>query len=183
MTVGELIEKLKTVDSSLKVVVSDDDELNGHHECFFETYWLIDDFSENLFLFQQNGLSKANALIAICSKLAHEATDHVISCAREAISSGARHVVVLTHVPPWIHAHFHEGKPGSEEFHPYFTNGVMGAALEELANEHSEVQFTVFSGHTHGTAYKKVTKNMSCFVQAADYGNPVFERVVIKCEN
>lgn len=140
---------------------------------------LIDDFAQHIFMQLISGNSTTGATIGMCSKLAHEATAHVVTSASNAISSGAEHVVVLTHVPLWESVHTYQNKPGEEDVHPYFTNEVMGKELTRLAGEHSNVQFTVFAGHTHGAARAKILPNLSCFVQAAEYGDPTFERVVI----
>lgn len=81
-------------------------------------------------------------------------------------------VIVITHVPPWVQAHRHDGKSGSPAAHPWYTSKVMGHVIEEAARSHPKVKFDVFCGHTHGACDVKIRPNLRCHVGHSDYGSP-----------
>jgi predicted phosphohydrolase len=87
-------------------------------------------------------------------------------------------LVVLTHVPPWVEAHRHDGKSGSPGAHPWYTSKLMGDAIEEVASRHPHVTFEVFCGHTHGRFDHRVSENIVCHVGGSEYGSPGVSGIV-----
>lgn len=110
-------------------------------------------------------------IISLSRKIAFEAVERM----RASLSSAAQShetVAVLTHVPPWIAAHRHDGKGGSPLAHPWYTSKLMGDLIEEIALSHPRTKFEVFCGHTHGHHDVQISHNVNCHVGGADYGSP-----------
>ncbi len=106
-------------------------------------------------------------------RLGREAADslapQILAAARN-----SEQVVVLTHVPPFREACWHEGQISSETWLPGFTCGAMGEMLAGMAVEHPACQFTVLCGHTHGSGVAQIKDNLVVHTQAAEYGRPGF---------
>jgi len=81
-------------------------------------------------------------------------------------------VYVLTHVPPWQEAAWHQGKPSDDVWVPHFSCITMGEMLDQWANEHPEVHTIVLCGHTHGAGYIERRSNLVCWTGEAEYGSP-----------
>lgn len=90
-----------------------------------------------------------------------------------------RRIVVLTHVPPFRQACWHEGKISDENWLPGFTCGAIGQILLEAAAAHPECEFTVLCGHTHGSGSARIADNLVVHTQAAEYGKPDFVPIEI----
>lgn len=156
------------------------DALNGDgkNSNFMMNDWFnIKEYSENLDVDYTSfgpriSLESRFKIIEISQALASEAVTRVLLGLRDAVGMGFKEIVVLTHVPPWSAAHVHEGRPGSLNAMPWFTSKLMGDALEEFAEKHSDVNFTVLCGHTHGRTTVRVSDNVICHVGHSDYVNP-----------
>jgi predicted phosphohydrolase len=83
-------------------------------------------------------------------------------------------VVVLTHVPPFPEAAWHEGAHSSDDWLPGFSCGALGDELLVAANKHPDTVFTVLCGHTHGEGSAEVRPNLVVHTQGAEYGAPGF---------
>lgn len=89
-----------------------------------------------------------------------------------AVITGARRIIVATHVPPWTCAAMHEGLPSSPDYTPYFVCTATGDVLVEAAGAHPDVQFEVLCGHSHGAGDTLVCPNLRVRTGAAEYGRP-----------
>jgi predicted phosphohydrolase len=118
------------------------------------------------------------AICEISRKLAHEATMHVRGGIAAAVKAGYKNIIVATHVPPFWEFHRHEGAPGSAEANPWFTSQLMGNMLRDAASFHSDVNFKVLCGHTHGKCVGQIGENLSVLVGGAEYGNPIVQQVI-----
>ncbi len=87
------------------------------------------------------------------------------------------HVVLVTHVPPFREACWHEGEISDDEWLPHFTSKAMGDALLEIMRDHPTRQLTVLCGHTHGRGETRPAENMLVLTGGAEYGSPGIERV------
>jgi len=83
-------------------------------------------------------------------------------------------VVVLTHVPPFREACWHEGQISDDAWLPHFSCGAMGEMLREVALQNPTCRFTVLCGHTHGDGIAQIESNLVVHTQAAVYGDPGF---------
>jgi hypothetical protein len=82
-----------------------------------------------------------------------------------------RHVIVLTHVPPFLQTSLHGGK-FNETGLPFFCCLAAGKVLREVAKTFDQVQFTVLSGHSHQEARVRILPNLEAIVQGAQYRKP-----------
>ena len=83
-------------------------------------------------------------------------------------------VIVLTHVPPFREACWHEGQISNDDWLPFFTCKAIGDMLSELALAHPQKQLHVLCGHTHGSGEVQIHPNLKVTTGEAVYGNPDF---------
>jgi 3',5'-cyclic AMP phosphodiesterase CpdA len=91
----------------------------------------------------------------------------------------ARHIIVATHVPPFMAAIPERGRLSKPEWHPLLVCGATGAALLEFATRHPEHRVTVLAGHTHTARDAQILSNLRCLVAAARYGAPTVSTITI----
>jgi Icc protein len=91
---------------------------------------------------------------------------------RAAIAAGAMRLIVLTHVPPYVEACRHLGKPSDTYALPWFSSQVIGDALDQIAEEFFHVKIEVLCGHTHDQFYYKHKDNLTVHVAWSEYGDP-----------
>lgn len=143
---------------------------DGRHGDFLATPIRLND---HRLIAELSGLPRPTLLQRIRA-LGAEAADHLQADITAAIRGGATRLVVLTHVPPFVEACWHEGatpEPGSP-WVPDFTCGATGAVLRTLAESHPGVDFLVLCGHTHGAGTTAIRDNLRVRTGAADYGSP-----------
>ena len=86
-------------------------------------------------------------------------------------------MVVLTHVPPFAEACWHEGKRSDPEWLPWFTCVAMGTMLRRVAEEHPSVRFEVYCGHTHSSGVHRERENLVVHSGRGRYGTTFVEGV------
>jgi predicted phosphohydrolase len=86
----------------------------------------------------------------------------------------SRQVIVLTHVPPFREATWHEGRHSDDQWLPGFSCGAMGDLLLATAAKNPDCRFTVLCGHTHGQGMAEMAPNLIVHTQGAEYGSPDF---------
>lgn len=87
------------------------------------------------------------------------------------------HVVLLTHVPPWREACWHEGEISDDEWLPHFTCKALGDAVVEVMRERPDRHLTVLCGHTHSSGECRPLDNVTVLTGGAEYGRPEIQRV------
>lgn len=108
--------------------------------------------------------------------LGDAAAAHIRRVLPEALARFPR-VVLLTHVPPWREACWHEGRISDDEWAPHFTCRAVGEAIVEAMRAHPDRELTVLCGHTHGDGETRPLPNIHCITGGAQYGNPQITRV------
>jgi 3',5'-cyclic-AMP phosphodiesterase len=88
------------------------------------------------------------------------------------------HIIVLTHVPPFREACWHEGQISDANWLPHFTCKAVGDALVEVMAGAPEHRMTVLCGHTHSTGEAQVLPNLHVLTGAAIYGKPMIQRMM-----
>jgi 3',5'-cyclic-AMP phosphodiesterase len=78
-------------------------------------------------------------------------------------------VIVLTHVPPWPDACWHEGRQSDAWALPRFCWQAGGNVISQAAQQMPETQFIVLCGHTHSDGIWKM-KNLTCHTAGSAYG-------------
>jgi predicted phosphohydrolase len=119
------------------------------------------------------------AILKKSQELALEATQHVHDGIKAAIRYHDK-IIVMTHFPPFVESHMHEGRPGGMTALPWYTSKIMGDMLLNAAQTFPNKQFVVLAGHTHGKWDGQIRehKNLHCHVGHADYGRPEVQLVL-----
>ena len=144
-----------------------DGRLGDYHSSMVE-------LSDFLYIKEVTGLSKSERLQRI-GALGDEAAQHLTEVLPEALASD--HVVVLTHVPPWAEAAWHEGGHSGPEWLPFFSCKAVGEVLRATMLSHPNKEMTVLCGHTHGGGVSQILPNLVVYTGAARYGHPVAQGV------
>jgi predicted phosphohydrolase len=112
-------------------------------------------------------------------ELGANAADHIRLNVLKAWRNGARRILILTHVPPFLEASYFRGKPSVAHAAPFYVNKVLGQTLLEIAEELPQVHLEVFAGHTHGRRIYEARENLTVRVGNARYGRlPTWQAVV-----
>ena len=122
-----------------------------------------------------NGLDKLTRWEKLKS-LGDEAAAHVRRVLPLAFARFNR-VVLLTHVPPFPRACWHDGQISDEQWMPHFTCHAVGEAIVECVKAHPSKRLTVLCGHTHGEGETWPRENLHVITGGAEYGQPAITRV------
>jgi len=90
-----------------------------------------------------------------------------------------RNVIILTHVPPFRDACWHEGKISDDEFLPHFTCQAVGDVLFSIMQRHPQCSATILCGHTHGHGEATILPNLHVKTGGAEYGQPKVQEVLV----
>lgn len=111
-------------------------------------------------------------------QLGEEAARHLKkSCL--AAAGQHRHIIVLTHVPPFPQSLDNDGEIDEASL-PFFCCQSAGKALREVADAYPEVRFTVLSGHTHQKSRVRISQNLEALVQEAHYHSPTSRTLILQ---
>lgn len=115
-------------------------------------------------------------LFDILRELGAHSVAHIHDRVIKAYKTGARRILILTHVPPFPEASYYKGRPSEPAAMPFFVNQALGEALLELAEEFPKAKFEVYAGHTHGKREYHACPNLVVRVGNARYGRlPTFQ--------
>jgi 3',5'-cyclic-AMP phosphodiesterase len=89
-----------------------------------------------------------------------------------------KHVVVVTHVPPFRESCWHEGQISDDNWLPFFSCKAVGDTLLEAMTAAPDRQMTVLCGHTHGCGEAQILPNLRVLTGGARYGAPAVQRVL-----
>ncbi|HEY3448883.1 MAG TPA: metallophosphoesterase [Myxococcales bacterium] len=115
--------------------------------------------------------------LARLGKLGDEAAEHLRSVLWPALEEHRR-AVVLTHVPPFPEACWHDGQMSDPEWLPYFCCMAAGQALREAALAFPKREILVLCGHTHSGGEVEILPNLKVLTAGAEYGKPRIDRVI-----
>jgi 3',5'-cyclic-AMP phosphodiesterase len=87
----------------------------------------------------------------------------------EALPKSASCVIILTHVPPWPEACWHEGRQSDAYALPRFCWHAGGVVISQAAERMPQTQFIVLCGHTHSDGIWK-HGNIICHTAGSAYG-------------
>lgn len=110
--------------------------------------------------------------------LGDAAAEHFRNLLPQALSRFS-HLLVLTHVPPFRQACWHEGKISSDDYLPHFSCKAVGDVLVEMMQAHPERKMTVLCGHTHSSGEAEILPNLHVRTGAAVYGRPQIQDVLV----
>jgi len=89
-----------------------------------------------------------------------------------------RRIVVVTHVPPFAEAAWHEGQPSAPAWAPFFACKATGVVLLDFAERRADREFVVLCGHTHGAGEYAPLPNLRVTTGGAEYGEPRVQGVM-----
>lgn len=107
-------------------------------------------------------------------RLGDEAAAHLSRVLPLALERFER-VIVLTHVPPFARACWHQGRVSDPDWLPHFTCVATGEVIEQAARAHPERQLVVLCGHTHSAGVARILPNLVVHTGGADYGAPTVQ--------
>jgi len=114
----------------------------------------------------------------LLGRLGDEAAAHF----REALLAAFtrfRTVVLITHVPPFREACWHDGQISGDEWLPLFASHAPGEVLRSVMAARPDRKLIVLCGHTHGEGYADILPNLRVLTGGADYGAPVLQPEVV----
>ena len=104
-------------------------------------------------------------------EVADEASDHFRRTLPRALDM-AQHVIVVTHVPPFAEAAWHDGEQSGPFWLPFFACKVVGDVLREAMESYPDSRMTVLCGHTHGGGVVQIMPNLKVLTGRSEYGLP-----------
>jgi 3',5'-cyclic-AMP phosphodiesterase len=87
-------------------------------------------------------------------------------------------LILLTHVPPFEAACWHEGRISDKDWLPHFTCKAVGDVLVRWMQERPDRHLTVLCGHTHGRGVAQILPNLLVSTGGAVYGSPKVEAFI-----
>ena len=122
------------------------------------------------------GLSKSERG-RVLEQMGDEAAQHFRNVLPEALKR-YKHVIVLTHVPPFPQASLYQGQPSDKHGLPHFCCQAVGEVLQECIAKHPSTKMTVLCGHTHEAADVHILPNLRVLAGAAEYSHPKLQQVL-----
>ncbi|MBF0387874.1 MAG: metallophosphoesterase [Candidatus Omnitrophica bacterium] len=110
--------------------------------------------------------------------LAEEAAAHFKQALPQALKAH-RHIIVVTHVPPFKEACWHQGRPSEDDWLPFFACKAVGDVLKDVMEQNPASEMTVFCGHTHGLGACQILPNLKVLTGSAEYGSPQIQRSIV----
>lgn len=132
--------------------------------------------NDHLLIRELSGLDR-DELLARLNRLGDEAADHLRVVLPLALDAHER-VILLTHVPPFVEACWHEGKTSDGNWAPFFTCKAVGDVLLETMPKRPDRQLTVLCGHSHGAGRAQLLPNLEVLTGRAEYGAPEIQTVI-----
>jgi len=87
-------------------------------------------------------------------------------------------VYILTHVPPFQAAAWHEGHPSDDNFAPHFSCKATGETIVKIMSQSPDKKAIVLCGHTHGRGKYLPIDNVTVITCPAEYRYPRIGGVV-----
>jgi 3',5'-cyclic-AMP phosphodiesterase len=115
--------------------------------------------------------------IAKLNALGDEAAAHFRTVLPDALAR-YRELLVLTHVPPFREACWHQGGISADDWLPHFSCKAVGDALASVMQAHPDRRMTVLCGHTHSPGEAQILPNLRVLTGGARYGSPAVARVL-----
>ncbi len=88
-----------------------------------------------------------------------------------------RRAILVTHVPPFEQACWHEGEISDDDFLPHFVCKAAGDVMRDVMTSRPENELLVLCGHTHGEGEAQILPNLQVLTGGAEYGAPEVQRV------
>ena len=96
-----------------------------------------------------------------------------------AVKLNPKHLIVLTHVPPYRETCMHMGEISDGDWLPYFSCKIIGDVLTDIATQHPSIEFLVLCGHTHSESNYQPLDNLTVKTGKVEYQYPEVQEVII----
>jgi predicted phosphohydrolase len=127
----------------------------------------------------REGITRREKLTQKLRQLGDRSADMLREPLVRAVTEYSR-VIVLTHVPPFRDACWHDGTISEEDWLPYFTCKAIGDLILRAAVEHPSCSITVLCGHTHSGGKVQMLPNLTVVTGEGDYGRIEFEVIELE---
>jgi predicted MPP superfamily phosphohydrolase len=87
-------------------------------------------------------------------------------------------IYLLTHVPPFAEACWHNGEIADGDYLPHFACKAVGDILIKIMSSHPEKQLIVLCGHTHSDGIAQILPNLLVKTGKAQYGKPEIQKII-----
>ncbi|MEM6474186.1 MAG: metallophosphoesterase, partial [Planctomycetota bacterium] len=154
-------------------LVGEDGWGDGTHGDFANSHVQLNDFR----LIKDFRQLQGDQWLSEMVRLGEESADRLSQKLNE-LSSEARKLFVLTHVPPYRKACLYEGLPADDDWAPFFVCGQIGDVLSRFAATRTDLQINVLCGHTHHRGDILIAPNLRVRTAAAEYAHPRIEQVI-----
>ncbi len=165
------IEFIELTDKT--ALIGHDSWADGRIGDFYGSMVELNDFH----LIDELKLKGKAARIEAMQKLADEAADHFKQNLPK-ILKRFQNVIVLTHVPPFKEATWHEGSTSGDDWLPFFSSRIVGDVLKRIMNTHPDHNMTVLCGHTHSSGKCQILPNLKVLTGGAEYGIPAIQQIL-----
>jgi Icc-related predicted phosphoesterase len=109
------------------------------------------------------------------TELGDEAAAHFEKILPEALNR-FKTVLVLTHVPPYVEACWHEGETSGPDWSPFFACWATGMVLKEAMEARPDQEMLVLCGHTHSPGEADILPNLKVLTGGARYCSPEIQK-------
>ena len=164
--------------------LSDDVVLIGHDGWYdaraglLRNMVILNDFYEIADLSPLSAYARVpQSLILKLREIADEAAAYFDTMLPQALEQ-ARKVVLVTHVPPFPQAAWHEGKQSDPDYLPFFCSVCAGNVLVKHMEANPDKELLVLCGHTHGKGEVQILPNLKVLSAGARYGHPRLQGVI-----
>jgi Icc protein len=124
---------------------------------------------------QINALHDRQARLKKLRQLGMSEALHLKETLVQALSRDYGQVVVLTHVPPWKAATWHEGEHSEDDWLPWFSCAEVGQTIIMETTKFPGAHVTVLCGHTHGGGHSKINSQIDAYTGEAHYYMPTVQ--------
>lgn len=108
--------------------------------------------------------------------ISRRTADHFRRILPEALKE-YKHLILLTHIPPFISATVYNGRISTQDWLPHMSSHLVGETLVEIMSHYPDRFLTVLCGHTHGIGACRIQQNISAFTGEAQYGMPKIQQI------
>ncbi|MDP7035557.1 MAG: metallophosphoesterase [Planctomycetota bacterium] len=98
----------------------------------------------------------------------------------QAVLPRFRHLIILTHVPPFEEACWYQGKAGHPDWSPFFSCWATGNLLRKTFMKYPRHHATVLCGHTHYAGVARILPNLIVRTGRAIYRQPEIQDPIIE---
>ena len=154
-------------------LVGDDGWADGRIGSYLDSGVFLNDY---LLIHEFAGLSTPERL-RLLNQLGDAAAARLGPKLREACAQ-RKHIILLTHVPPFREACWHEGRRSDADWLPHFSSKAAGDAILEVMDQHPECELLVLCGHTHGEGFAQMRRNVFVKTGGAVYGMPIVQEII-----